>query len=79
MINELKRKKLEKELLDEDPNIFNNFDEKRSIGENNSYICTLIRNDSIVDFIAHVNEKKAFHFQVHKLNHYFLKLTHYYD
>lgn len=33
------------------------FDEKRKIGENDSYLCQLIRNDSINDFISHVNLK----------------------
>lgn len=31
------------------------FDEKRKIGENDDYICTLIRNDSIDEFISYVN------------------------
>ena len=31
--------------------------EKLSIGENDSYICELIRNDSIDDFIIYVNQK----------------------
>ena len=33
------------------------FEENREIGENNSYICKLIRNDSIENFIIYVNEK----------------------
>ena len=33
-----------------------NFDEKRRIGENDSYLCTLIRNDSIKEFVLYVNE-----------------------
>ena len=33
------------------------FDQKRKIGENDSYICTLIRNDSIEDFIAYSNKQ----------------------
>ena len=57
LISESKREELEKNLLDEDPDIFTNFDEKRRIGENNSYICYLIRNDLIVDFITYVNKK----------------------
>ena len=32
------------------------FEEKRLIGENDSYICTLIRNDSIVEFIQYINK-----------------------
>ena len=33
-----------------------NFEEKRRIGENDNYICKLIRNDSVQDFIAYVNK-----------------------
>ena len=33
------------------------YDEKRKIGENDSYICTLIRNDSVQDFISYINKK----------------------
>ncbi|KAK8881399.1 hypothetical protein M9Y10_004135 [Tritrichomonas musculus] len=39
-------------------NDIDNFDERRLIGENDSYICTLIRNDSLNDFISLVTEKK---------------------
>ena len=31
------------------------FDQKRKIGENDNYICNLIRNDHVEDFIAYVN------------------------
>lgn len=34
-----------------------NFEEKRIIGENDNYICTLIRKDQIDEFISHVNQK----------------------
>ena len=33
-----------------------NYDENRQKGENESYICSLIRNDSIVEFISYVNK-----------------------
>ena len=36
-----------------------NFHELRKIGENESYICQLIRNDNARDFIAHVNQRKV--------------------
>ena len=50
-------------------NLFNNsktmdddfileFNEKRKIGENDSLICTLIRNDSIDEFISYLNRNK---------------------
>ena len=61
-INELKEnisneKKLliEKRLLNCNPNIFDDFQKKRLIGENDSYICTLIRQDSIEEFVSYVN------------------------
>ena len=34
----------------------NNFNDLRKIGENNSLICKIIRNDSIQEFIKYVNE-----------------------
>ena len=37
-------------------NSINNFEEKRKEGENDSYICQLIRNDSIDEFVIHVNQ-----------------------
>ena len=36
--------------------ISKNFEEKRKIGENDDYICELIRNDSIEEFIIYVNK-----------------------
>ena len=33
------------------------FEQKCEIGENDSYICSLIRKDSIEEFITYVNEK----------------------
>ncbi|KAK8843864.1 hypothetical protein M9Y10_024940 [Tritrichomonas musculus] len=51
-----KRKKIEKELeniLGESWN--KEFKEKREIGENDSYICHLIRQDSVEEFISYIN------------------------
>lgn len=47
-----------KNILDEE-NITNmeDFEEKRLIGENPSYICGLIRNDSVEEFIIYVNRR----------------------
>ena len=50
-----KVQKIENDLLKIDPNIFDNFEEKRQIGENDSFICKLIRNDSIHEFVYYVN------------------------
>ena len=41
------------ELLEKNPEDFNN---KRKIGENDSYICQLIRNDDIDGFITYINK-----------------------
>lgn len=46
----------EEELLSYDSNILHNFEEKRKLGENESYICELIRNDSIDEFITYVSQ-----------------------
>ena len=53
-IGEEKAEEIENELISYDSNIFNNFDEKRQKGENDSYICSLIRQDSVEEFIAFV-------------------------
>ena len=55
-IDEKDRKNFEYQMLNYDPNIFNDFDEKRRIGENEQYICELIRSDSIVEFVSYVNK-----------------------
>ena len=34
-----------------------NFEENRQIGENESYLCMLIRQDSVEDFISYVNKE----------------------
>ena len=47
---------IEQKLKSFDSDIFNDFDEKRKIGENDSYICQLIREDSIDEFIIYVNK-----------------------
>lgn len=51
-----KVKKIEKKLLNFDSNIFNDFEKKRQEGENESFICSLIRNDSVEEFISYVNK-----------------------
>ena len=42
-----------------EPNSLDNFEENRRIGENDSYICDLIRHDKIQEFIMYVNKKKV--------------------
>ncbi|KAK8871663.1 hypothetical protein M9Y10_007401 [Tritrichomonas musculus] len=46
---------IKNELLKIDPQIFNSFDQKRKIGENDSHISELIRNDQVGEFISYVN------------------------
>ena len=53
-----------KKLLSENPDLddqnYKSYEEKRKIGENDSYICELIRNDSIKEFIIYVNKKNLY-------------------
>ena len=54
------------------------FDQKRKIGENDSYICELIRKDSVEEFISYVNKsninlESTIDKSVYETNHYFLK------
>ena len=54
-LDQSQREEIEAKLLSKEDNIFEQFDEKRHKGENDSYICTLIREDSYDDFIKYVN------------------------
>ena len=51
----LKKDTIKNKLLEIDSDIFSEYEEKRQNGENDSYICQLIRNDSIEDFVSYVN------------------------
>ncbi|KAK8898266.1 hypothetical protein M9Y10_000544 [Tritrichomonas musculus] len=53
-LNEKPIKNIEFDFSDFESIVQDNYEEKRSIGENDSYICSLIRNDLIDDFISHV-------------------------
>ena len=55
LLDDKTRNKLKEKFLQNDPNFFATFEEKRKIGENDSYLCSLIRSDSIVEFISYVN------------------------
>lgn len=48
-------KDVKEELLMTNPNIFDDYESNRQEGENDSYICWLIRQDSIVEFVQYVN------------------------
>ena len=52
---EEERNRIKKDLLEIDSEIFNDFNEKRQKGENEKFICSLIRNDSIKEFVEFVN------------------------
>ncbi|KAK8881421.1 hypothetical protein M9Y10_004157 [Tritrichomonas musculus] len=52
-LSEEQKKAIEEEINNHDETILNNFEEKRKKGENDSYICELIRNDSIELFVAY--------------------------
>ena len=56
-LNEQMKQEIEQEMKNIYPDIFVNFEEKRQKGENDSYLCELIRTDSIEDFISYVNQK----------------------
>ena len=55
LIGEEKMKFIKDDLIKNNPNFFDNYEEKRQEGENDSYICSLIRQDSIEEFISYVN------------------------
>ena len=57
IISEDQIKKIEKGFLLIDPTIFNDFENKRLLGENETYLCQIIRSDSIDDFIVYFNQK----------------------
>ena len=50
---------IEDELLKIDQNIFDNYEEKREKGENDSYICTLIQDDAVEEFISFTNRSNT--------------------
>ena len=50
---------IENDPLFKEPNFFDFFDEKRHLGENDSTICSIIREDSVEDFIKYVKETKV--------------------
>ena len=55
IISEQERLKIKKEIPSD--NDFELFKKMRKTGENETYICNLIRNDSVIDFIEFINKK----------------------
>ena len=56
-VGEEKMKFVKNELLKKDANFLTNYEEKRERGENESHICSLIRQDSIEDFIIYLTSQ----------------------
>lgn len=56
IISEDTKQSIKRDLTMYDLNVFDNFHEKCLIGENELYICSLIRNDSIEEFIIYINQ-----------------------
>ena len=54
-INEEDKEKLKNELQLENDSTLSPFEAKRQNGENDLYICSLIRNDSIEEFVSYIN------------------------
>ena len=54
-LGEEKIEYIKKELLNKSPKAFDNYEEKRQEGQNDSLICSMIRNDSVEEFISHMN------------------------
>lgn len=70
--------KIESQLLNQNSDIFTNFDEKRRRGENDNEIFTLIRNDSITEFISYLNKtetppEKIFKNSIFETNSYLVR------
>lgn len=53
--NESKQRIID-EISQMDPNIFDNFEQKRKLGENDSIICTIIRKDSVDEFVEFIKK-----------------------
>ena len=51
---------MEQEINEENPDYFNDIEIKRKIGENELYICELIRSDLVEEFIAYVNRNSIY-------------------
>ena len=54
-LEEKLQKQTEEEILQKYSETISAFEEKCQIGENDSYICSLIRSDSVEEFVAYVN------------------------
>lgn len=55
-MDEKDRKKIEDEILQNYNEDIETFEKKCRIGENDSYLCSLIRQDLVVEYITYINE-----------------------
>lgn len=55
-MDENDRKKIEDEILQNYIEDIETFEKKCRIGENDSYLCSLIRQDLVVEYITYINE-----------------------
>ena len=58
-LGEEKMKSVKNELLNESSNIFDSYDMKREEGENDSQICSMIRNDSVREFVSYLTRSNC--------------------
>lgn len=77
-IEETEKINIEKQLQEVDLDILNHFEDKRQNGENDSLICSFIRNDSIEEFIAYTQKinfdlKIEIPFSIFETNPFLLK------
>ncbi|KAK8883948.1 hypothetical protein M9Y10_043050 [Tritrichomonas musculus] len=75
-IDDKHQKEIEKHISDD----LNDFDEKRQIGENSSHLCSLIREDSLNEFIIYINQnniplKGHIKYSLFETNSYLTKKT----
>ena len=56
-ISDEKREEIEKEIIAINENNFDDYFSKRFQGENDSYLCSLIRTDSVEEFISYYNKR----------------------
>ena len=54
-VDEKSIESIKNEMVEIDEKVFDNFEVKRQKGENETYICNLIREDSIIEFVSYVN------------------------
>lgn len=59
MISDADRENIEGKLLQYDLFIFISFSEKRRAGENDDRLCSIIREDSLDDFLSYITEEKV--------------------